>query len=143
LISEAILEVLDSKEFAHALAASASEDSGAEQIEADLQDDRLQLDELAAMYGRKEMTAREWTVAKAPIQQRIGENERRLAAFSGSSALDGYIGHGKALRSQWSALAPTRQQAIVGALIDTISIGPAVRGRNSFDPSRVTPHWKV
>jgi site-specific DNA recombinase len=143
LIKEAVLYRLDSKSLAQVVATQATEAAGADSTEKELEDDRHQLDELAEMYGRKEMTAREWTLAKAPIQQRISENERRLATFSGTSALDGYVGHADALRRQWDSLTAARQRAIVSALLDSIVIGPAVRGRNVFDPSRVTPSWRV
>jgi site-specific DNA recombinase len=143
LIAEAVLFRLDSDDFRRTTAAQSSEVSQAQTIEQDLQEDRLQLDELAEMYGRKEMSAREWTMAKAPIQQRISDHERRLGTITGTSALDTYANNPGLLRSQWSTLAPPRQQAIVAALLDTITIGPAVRGRNTFDPARVTPHWKA
>ncbi len=95
------------------------------------------------MYGRKEMTAREWMAAKAPIQQRISETERRLGAATGTSALDGYLGHGDALRRQWDALSslPTTSDCLRS--LESIIIGPAVRGRNVFDPTRVTPNWRA
>ena len=143
LIKEAILYRLDSPDLSHALAVKASDDLGSAELELELDADRHRLDELAEMYGLKEMTAREWMSAKAPIQQRISENERRLGAVTGTSALDGYVGHGDALRRQWDALSPSRQRAIVSALLESIVIGPAVRGRNVFDPTRVTPNWRA
>lgn len=143
LIKEAILYRLDSPQLANAVAMMASVEPGAAEMERQLELDRHQLDELSQMYGRKEVTAREWMSAKAPIQQRIAESERRLAATTGTSALDGYLGHGDVLRRQWDALTPPRQRAIVSALLESIAIGPAVRGRNVFDPTRVTPTWRA
>jgi len=143
LITEAVLYRLDNPGFSNAIARQASTDSGAEQIEKDLQDDRLRLDELADMFGRKEIDAREWSSARGPIQRRIVESERRLGALTGTSALEGYVGNSDALRGQWNSLSPARQRAVVAALLDSIVVGPAVRGRNKFDPSRITPVWKV
>jgi hypothetical protein len=125
------------------MAALASMEPESAEVERQLEIDRQQLDELSQMYGRKEVNAREWMSAKAPIHQRIAENERRLGATTGTSALDGYLGHGDALRRQWDALSPPRQRAIVSALLESIIIGSAVRGRNTFDPTRVTPTWKA
>jgi site-specific DNA recombinase len=143
LIKEAILYRLDSQGLAQALATRASSEPGLNDVQQDLDSDRQQLDELAAMYGRKEMTAREWMSAKTPIQKRISDNERRLGAFTGTSALNGYVGQGDALRRQWDALTPSRQSAIVSALLEGIVVGPAVRGRNTFDPTRITPRWRA
>lgn len=143
LIADAVFFRLDSDDFRRTIAAQSSEVSEAQEIEQDLQEDRLQLDELAEMYGRKEMSAREWTIAKAPIQQRISDNERRLGTITGTSALDDFAKNPDLLRNQWLTLTPARQRAIVAALLDSITIGPAVRGRNTFDPTRVSPHWKA
>jgi site-specific DNA recombinase len=143
LIAEAVLYRIDSKDFVQAVAAHTTQEARAAQVEQELEDDRHQLDELAEMYGRKEMTAREWTIAKAPIQDRIAAHERRLVTFTGTSVLNGYVGHADSLRRQWNTLTAARQRAIVSALLDSIVIGPGVRGRNTFDPSRVTPNWKV
>jgi DNA invertase Pin-like site-specific DNA recombinase len=142
-IKEAVLYRLDSTDLTRARIARASDGPGADEVEKELEADRHQLDELAEMYGRREMTAREWMAAKAPIQQRISRNERRMGTFAGTSSLDGYVGHGDALRGQWDALTPARQRAIVSALVESIVIGPAVRGRNRFDPTRITPNWRV
>jgi len=143
LIVEAVLYRIDSKDFVQAVAAHTTQEARAAQVEQELEDDRHQLDELAERYGRKEMTAREWTIAKAPIQDRIAAHERRLVTFTGTSVLNGYVGHADSLRRQWNTLTAARQRAIVSALLDSIVIGPGVRGRNTFDPSRVTPNWKV
>jgi site-specific DNA recombinase len=143
LITEAVLYRLDNPGFSNAIAAQASTDSGAGQIEMGLQDDRLRLDELANMFGRKDIDAREWSSARRPIQRRIVESERRLGALTGTSALEGYVGNSVALRGQWNSLSPARQRAVVAALLDSVVVGPAVRGRNKFDPNRITPVWKI
>jgi site-specific DNA recombinase len=143
LIREAVLYRLDNPGFSSALAAQSSTNSGAEQIEEALQDDRVRLDELADMFGRKEINASEWSVARGPIQRRIMENERRLGTLTGTSALEGYVGNSDALRSQWDSLSAARQRAIIAALLDSIIVGPAVRGRNKFDPNRIRPVWKI
>jgi hypothetical protein len=143
LVAEAVLHRLDSPALMRTLAVLAGDGVDSGSIEQELQSDRLQLDELAEMYGLKEMTAREWTVAKSPIQRRIADNEHRLSALTGSSALDGYLGNSGALRSQWESLTPPRRRAIVAALLESITIGPGTKGRNIFDPARVTPAWKA
>jgi hypothetical protein len=37
----------------------------------------------------------------------------------------------------------TRQQQIVAALLDHVVVGPAVRGRNRFDHSRLAAVWRA
>jgi site-specific DNA recombinase len=142
-ITEAVLHRLDSPQVARAIRGQLVLESSVAELELRLEDDRNQLDELAAMWGRKELSTNEWDAAKAPIQQRIREAEKQLGRSPDATALDGFIGNADALRSQWASLSAHRQRAIVAALIDSISIGPAVRGRNTFDPGRVFPTWKA
>lgn len=47
------------------------------------------------------------------------------------------------LRDVWDDLAFDRQHAIVAELIECIDLGPAVPGRNKFDPSRVSVVWRA
>jgi hypothetical protein len=62
--------------------------------------------------------------------------------MSATSALDGFVGHAERLRKLWPELPLDRQRAIIGAVMDHAVIGPAVRGRNWFDPDRVDPIWR-
>jgi hypothetical protein len=34
-----------------------------------------------------------------------------------------------------------RRRAVLGELIDRVTLGPAVKGRNRFDPDRVAVTW--
>jgi DNA invertase Pin-like site-specific DNA recombinase len=143
LIRDGVLHALDSPNLRCALASEASQAKDADGLTHQLTDDRAQLDELAALYGKKELTMREWSAAKNPINQRIADTERRLSQMTGSSALEDFIDQPGALRDQWQDLSPARQRAIVAAVLDSITVGPAVRGRNTFDPSRIDATWKV
>ncbi len=49
----------------------------------------------------------------------------------------------KALAKQWSTLDIDRQRAIIGAVIENVNVGSAVRGRNFFTPERVSVEWRV
>lgn len=47
--------------------------------------DKAQVDELAGLYGGKQITAREWLTAKKPIADR-SDIERRLRRATGTAA---------------------------------------------------------
>jgi hypothetical protein len=81
--------------------------------------------------------------AKAPIQDRIEGYKRSLSRIQGVAPISDYIGNASSLRTDWSSLDLSRQQAIVSAVLDSVLVGPAVRGRNFFDPSRPTPTWRA
>ncbi len=59
----------------------------------------------------------------------------RKAAVAGERAvsLREYVGHSDRLRAEWDGMAVSRRQAVIGAILDRVTIGPGVRGRARFD----------
>jgi hypothetical protein len=141
-VTDAVLYRLDTPELAANLAAPVRTDA-AHDAAADLEKDESHLDELARAYGERAITLREYLAARKPIEQRIDAARRRISRERGSSALDGLVGTGPMLRARWTTLPLARQHAIVAAVLDHITVGPAVRGRNTFDPSRLVPLWRI
>jgi hypothetical protein len=84
----------------------------------------------------------EWMAARKPIEQRLTAARKRLAKVSRTNVLDGYLGNGEGLRAEWDALDLSQQHAIVAAVIASVVVGPARRGYNRFDDSRLTPDWR-
>jgi site-specific DNA recombinase len=141
-VVEAVLYRLDSPELAAALRADLSDpDVGAMQVEIDQSQE--QLEQLAAMYGRREIALQEWSAARAPIEKRLTDARRRLSRLSRTSALDGHVGAGAALRERWGSLSLSRQQAIIAAIVEYVVVNPGRRGYNRFDATRFEPVWRV
>jgi site-specific DNA recombinase len=103
---------------------------------------QAQLDELAAAYGQRQFSLQEWMTARKPIEQRLTHARKQLGKVSRSSVLDRYIGNGEGLRAEWDSLDLSQQHAIVAAVVDRVIVGPARRGYNRFDESRLTPRWR-
>lgn len=143
LIADAVIYRLDTPELADTLAGKANIDARTAATADALSGDREQLDELAAAYAAKHITMREWLSARAPIEARIGEAERRLSRATRTDALRGLVGHGDALSAQWAGLSLDRQHAIVRAVLDHAVIGPGLQGARSLDPARVRPLWRL
>jgi DNA invertase Pin-like site-specific DNA recombinase len=143
LITDAVLYRLDTAELADALAGRSAADDRAAAVAERLNADRVQLDELAALYADRAITAREWMEARNPIESRIKDATRQLAQRTGAQALTGWVGNGQALRAAWSGLNLTRQAAIVAAVLSHVSVQPATPGARSMDPSRVEPIWRL
>ena len=143
LIVGAVLYRLDTPELAAALAGERAGDERAAALSDEIAQDRAQLDELATLYGNKEITAAEWSAARRPIDARLRTAERQLSQASNHRHLDGLIGHGGKLREQWSTLNLDRQRSIVAALLDHAVIGPGPSGQSRFDPDRVRPVWRL
>jgi len=45
------------------------------------------------------------------------------------------------VREHWPSMEPRDRRALAGSYIDRVVVGPAVRGKNVFDPSRLGVHW--
>ena len=48
-----------------------------------------------------------------------------------------------ALREAWPRLTPERRKVALALAIDAGMVAPAVKGRNYFDPCRVTITWRA
>ena len=97
-----------------------------EQLDAD----KAQLEELAAMYGTREISAVEWRAAREPIELRMQAARKQLSRGSRSRALDAYVGKGEQLRADWAGLDLSQQHALVAAILDHVVVGPGRRGYN-------------
>jgi len=141
-IAEAVLHRLDSPELAAALTQRPPEPDGQRWYD-QLDTDQAQLEELATAYGQREITMAEWRKARDPIEQRISAARKQLAKTTRASALDPFIGKSDELRSDWGNLDLSQQHAIVAAVLDHLVVGPARRGYNRFDETRLTPLWRA
>jgi hypothetical protein len=103
---------------------------------------QAQLDELAAAYGHRQFSMQEWMAARGPIEQRLTAARKQLAKVSRTNVLDGYVGNGEKLRAEWDSLDLSQQHALVATVVDSVVVGPARRGYNRFDESRLTPVWR-
>jgi site-specific DNA recombinase len=104
---------------------------------------RPRLDELAGLYAKGSISAREWIAARDPITARINHNRREIAQATDTSAVYQLAGTGGALRKQWPDLDLGRQQAIIKAVLDHAVIAPAAPGARRLDINRVQPHWRI
>ena len=142
-LAEAVLLRLDTPVMADALSRRYALDEQQSSLLTELQDDQAQLKELASLWAQKVITSAEWASARAPIETRIHGVERQLAQLSGTTALEGLIGQGKKLRTDWQMLNLDRQAAIVSAVLDYATIQPGTPGAQHLDPNRIVPTWRL
>jgi site-specific DNA recombinase len=141
-VTEAVLYRLDSPQMGRVMTGARNDDEKANVAIAELADAHAHADELAEAYANKQIGMRDWLTAKAPIERRITAAQKRLGRLQRTTVLDDYVGNSRRLRKQWDSLNLDRQRAIVAAVLDHLDIGPAVLGRNTFDPKRVKPIWR-
>ncbi len=141
-VTEAILHRLDSAELQRAVERKQKAQPDAQRWWQEAEAAQAQLDELAEVYGQRGISMQEWMAARKPIEHRLTAARKQLAKVSRSNVLDAYIGNGDGLRAEWDALDLSQQHAIVAAVVDSVVVGPARRGYNRFDESRLTPVWR-
>ena len=142
-IAAAVLHRLDTPRLAASVRRRAADDPAVADVIHALDRDQEQLDELATSYGDREISHREWLAARAPIQARIKSANARLNRGQRQSALAGILDRPDGVTATYEALPLARQQAVIKAVLNYAQIGPAVRGRNRFDPGRISPAWRV
>jgi site-specific DNA recombinase len=116
-----------------------SSDSPADNVVVELADVERRLDELAEDYADGTVDRRQWSVARKRLEARRDALSARLAA-SGPSPLRMLAGD---VYDAWEGLTFDQRHAIIGAVVDRVTVGPAVRGRNRFDPDRVDVVWRA
>jgi len=137
----AMLGRLDTRELAEAVAQRQNEPD-AERWQQEADEAIARRDELSLAYGNGEITMLEWRTAREPIEQRLTAARKQLARVTHTTALDGLIGEAAALEQAWESLDLSRQRAILSAILDHVVVGPARRGYNGFDESRLRPVWR-
>ena len=113
----------------------------AEDVEA-MASDRAQLDELASLYAERAITAQEWIRARAQIEDRIAQRNRRIADHAGDERLRDLLRSGTDLREAWPKLPLQQQRSILLAVLDRVDVSRA-RVRQRFEPDRLVPVWRV
>lgn len=142
-IAAAVLYRLDTTQMQDTLTGRRSEDQRQSELLEQLSRDRAKMDELASMWADNEISRAEWKSARDPIEHRIVSTERQLSQLTGTTALEGIVGHGSDLRDRWATLNLGRQAAIVAAVLDYATILPATSFGNQFNPDRIQPVWNL
>lgn len=143
IIAEAVLFRLDTPELEAVLNGKALQAPHTTALQASVDADVAQLEELAQLYADRAITAAEWIQARKTIEARLANTRKRLVSAMGAQDAFHYIGQGSALRSQWPSLNLDRQRAIVKAVLDHVIIHPGKMGTRYVDPQRAEPIWRV
>jgi DNA invertase Pin-like site-specific DNA recombinase len=140
-VRDLVLDYLDSPALAAALDAH---ERKAETVDLDaLRADERALEELSRDYYTERMITRgEYLVARDALEGRIKSQRARLARTNGTGPLRAVAGLGASLRDAWEHEGLDWQRQVLSAVVDRIVIGPAVRGRNAFDPGRASVEWR-
>lgn len=141
-IAAGVLHRLESPRLPEAITRTPNGAGGSEWQE-EVDRTQAKLDELAELWAEGAITRGEWLKARGPIEKRQTLGKKKLAALNRATALVPFIGDAKRVREQWQTMTLSRQHQIVAALLDHVVVGPARRGYNRFDESRLRPVWRA
>jgi DNA invertase Pin-like site-specific DNA recombinase len=135
LVTDAVLHALDSPVMRRALA-RARTPTGAGNNPEMLQ---AELDQLAEAAGRGDLPVREYLRARQPLEER---RRRALAAIETDTALAPMLDSAD-LGDAWDRLDTEGRRAVIGSVIEEVTIRPASGPGTKFDPERIKPIWRV
>lgn len=142
-ISEAVIVRLDTPALAKYVADEEKRLQGRERVLETVGALEAQQSELATAWAEGRIARAEWIVARDVLQRRLDALTSRLRAEQHSVAVKGLVGRSGVLAKRWVTLSVEQRRAIVAAVIDHVRVGPAVKGRNTFDPKRLTIAWRA
>ena len=139
-----VLDYLDSKEFAKALARAQKRTGNGDlsDVADKLTRDRARLLELGDMLADGEIDPAEYRRLRDRVEGRIDAAESRLAAASDTGPGLRYAGQGQLLCDAWEELTLEERRTILGAVVEHFVIEPAVQPRNVWRPERVRAVWR-
>jgi site-specific DNA recombinase len=139
LVVDMVLAAIDGPGLARARDTRVSRDDVETNVSTELAEVERRLDELAETFADGQVSRREWLTARQRLEAHRDALSARLAA-SGPSPLAMLAGD---VYERWETLSFDQRHAVVAAVVDRVTVGPAVRGRNRFDADRVEVTWRV
>lgn len=141
LVVETVLQALDTPELMAELAAV--DDAPAPDVEAltaVIAEAEQIMTDAADDFAEGRVSRAEWLRVRNGAEKRRDDARRELSQVRRVDVLD-ELGDPGALREAWPELPVDRRKTVLATIIDRIVIGPALRGRNYFDPERVSIEW--
>jgi site-specific DNA recombinase len=141
-VIENVLDYVNSPALASALDAY---ERKVETVDLDaLRADEAALQELSRDYYVEHRIGRsEYLAARDALEAKITAARARLARTTGSTRLRAVAELGADLRDAWDHEGLEWRRQVLSVIVDRIAIGPAIRGRNTFDPGRASIEWRL
>jgi site-specific DNA recombinase len=143
LIVDALMIRLSSPELRRKIRRRTQKASDTSAPLADLAGIESQLRELAEMWAAGDIDRMSWSTAREALEARRREIGDHLALSVDDTRIAGSVGKPTDVAAEWRSMNLTRRAALLGSVIDHITIAPAIRGRNTFDADRVDVAWRA
>ncbi len=140
-VAEAVLTAVAGAAFDQAWASAHAEKES--HAAAELAAAERRLEALADSYAEGTITVAAYQKATTKLEAQLQEL-RKAAAAETAGAVRRRLPSGEAaLRAWWDGADIEARAEVVRLVIESITIGPGVRGLNRFDPRRVEIRWRV
>jgi site-specific DNA recombinase len=143
MVSEYVIEAIAGPALAAAMAEQAEASSGGDDALAEIASLEARQAELAEMWAAGDIGKVEWAAARDALDKRLETARGRVVADQRPLTLADLPADVNALSALWPTLSFDRRRAVIGAIVDEVTIGPGRRGYNRFDRTRVAVTWKV
>jgi DNA invertase Pin-like site-specific DNA recombinase len=153
LVSEAVLQVLDSERMTEVLTVAATTEEMAGLVVA-YQERKLKLEDLVADYASGLLNREQLAQAKAIVEEAMEDLRRRMAKLQSGQALAS-VPPGQSFREAWESADLDWRRSLVALVLDRVVLHPGRPGNHRwrpsvddprewcFDPTKVELRWKV
>lgn len=140
-VRDVVLAALDGPGLRDALDAT---DDGHGELLDQLRADQDALEGLeVAHYTEGHLSKAGYLKARTKLTERVQATERALGRRNGAGALRGLPVGQEALRAAWDMGDVGWRRRLLSAVLESVVMKPAVRGRNFFDPERLEYRWRA
>ncbi len=138
-VRDMVLAAFDSPTFMKRL--RESDEDGSELYER-VRADEEELEELAADFGARRISRKEWMMAREPVQERLERDRVKLAKISSQAVLLGFVGSYEDMQARWKHMNHSQRRAVLSSAIRAVHVRPA-NPRKRWDPERFVIDWVV
>lgn len=92
-------------------------------------------------YVAEKIDELQFHAASKALQAKLGRLDAEAAVLERRTVAGDLAGDPATLSQRWWSLTVEQQRAIIGQYVERITVHPALKGRNRFDPDRITVKW--
>lgn len=116
-------------------------DSTERAIAAEVEAIEVRMADLADAFAAGEISRPEWIRARQGLETRLASARQQERQTVRDRSADPWVG-GK-LRRGWPRMTLDQRRAVIGALVDQVTIAPTTRAAGRFDPQRIDVSWRA
>jgi site-specific DNA recombinase len=141
LVRDAVIAALAGPKLARARRRRQGDDREQERAAKEMAAAEARREEMAADYATGTIDRREWMAAREALDERVTAARKVLDRHAGPLA--DLPGDETALCAAWDSNGVEWRRALVGRVVERVTVSPATSRGRGFDPERVTIDWRA